>query len=70
MYNNLEAELARRKINKKELSKKTGIPYSTLISKMTSGKFTTDEAFFILDILKIDVAKIRELFATDNNKSA
>ena len=65
MYPNLEAEISRRNYSKFEFSKSIGIPYSTLIAQLSSGRFTTDEAFKIMDVLKIDTSKIRYLFATD-----
>lgn len=62
MHSNLEAEIARRGISKTELSNKANIPYSTLLNKISSGDFSTDEAFAIADILNIDESKLRELF--------
>lgn len=45
MYPNLRAELARRGITIKELSKRTGISYSTLAPKVRGfGSFSVDDA--------------------------
>ncbi|MPM62041.1 hypothetical protein SDC9_108907 [bioreactor metagenome] len=48
MYNNLEAEIARRKIKKRMIAKTIGRTYNTLNLKI-SGKFpfTYDEALII-----------------------
>lgn len=52
MYPNLETELGRRKISKKELSKLSGIRYNTLCDKcLEKFGFTLDEAVAISDVL-------------------
>lgn len=66
MYANLEAEMARRKITKKKLAERIDIPYQTLRSKFIGGKFSTDEAFKIIDALEMQASDIRYLFASES----
>lgn len=56
MFREVEAELARRGWSKKELAKKTGISYSSLLDKM-SGRtsFTFDECIEIKRAIQSDM---------------
>ena len=65
MYPNLNAEMARRGIVALILSERVGIPYSTLLSKL-SGKtsFTVGEAKKIKIALGTELS-IDELFASE-----
>lgn len=47
MYENLEAEIARAGITKREIAKFLGIHENTLAYKMDRGYFTVEEAFKI-----------------------
>lgn len=62
MYNNLEAEIVRKKVKKEQIAKKIGKTYNTLMLKM-SGKysFTYDEAILIQETYFPD-CNIKELF--------
>ncbi|WP_438521810.1 hypothetical protein [Clostridium sp.] len=62
MFNNLEAEIARKKINKKLIASTIGRSYSTLTSKI-SGKFpfTYDEALKIQEVF-FPECDIKDLF--------
>lgn len=63
MYPNLEAELARRSISKRNLSELTGIRYNTLCEKcLEKYGFTLDEAINIANVLK-NPMPIEQLFA-------
>lgn len=66
LYDNLNAELSRLKISKVELAESLGIPYSTLIHKISNGSFSIKEAFAIQDFLRERKAmyEIRYLFMT------
>lgn len=65
MYPNLEAELGRRKISKKELARLTGIRYNTLCDKcLEKFGFTLDEAVAISDVLGKPMP-IEDLFAKE-----
>lgn len=50
----LRAELARAGYTQKQLAKEIGTTEQTLVRKMRTGKFTTDEVNAITDILRID----------------
>ena len=48
MYRNLEAEMAREGITRKDLAETLGVRYATIIDKMKGRySFTLDEAFII-----------------------
>lgn len=65
MYPNLEAELGRKKISKKELAKLTGIRYNTLCDKcLEKYGFTLDEAVTVRKALG-NPMPIEELFAKE-----
>lgn len=50
MYNNLEAEMARNKITRKDLAVVLGVRYATIIDKLKGrSTFTLNEAFKIRD---------------------
>ena len=51
--NALRAEMARKRVTQKELSKAIGISEKTFISRMKRGFFGTDEAQIIVDTLKL-----------------
>lgn len=61
MYVQVDIELAAARMNRKELSEKTGIAYNTLLMKL-SGKspITLDESFIIKKALgtKIPIEKL------------
>lgn len=65
MFNQIEIEMARDRISKKDLSQKAGIKYDTLLYKLKgSAEFTRPE------MLKIQAAfsnhiPLEELFTTD-----
>lgn len=50
MYRNLEAEMARKNIPRKDLAELLGVRYATVIDKLKGkSRFTLDEAFKIKD---------------------
>lgn len=62
MYPNLEAELGRRKMSKKDLATLTGMRYNTLCDKCSEKfSFTLNEAIIISDVLG-NPMPIEELF--------
>lgn len=69
MHNNLEAEIKRKKINKKIIALKIGRTYNTLNLKI-SGKFpfTYDEALKIQEEFFPDI-ELKELFRQSPNKN-
>ena len=70
MYPNLEAELGRRKMSKKDLSVLTGIRYNTLCEKcLDKYGFTLQEAFDIGKALG-NPMPIEQLFERAANKPA
>lgn len=69
MLNNLEAEIVRKKINKKDVAKSINKTYITLMQKI-SGKypFTYAEAVQIQETFFPD-CDIKELFKSDQPKA-
>lgn len=64
MYPNLEAELARKKMTKKDLAELTGIRYNTLCEKcLEKYGFTLDEALIVKKALG-NPMEIEELFSS------
>ena len=52
MYKNLQAEMGRKNINRKQLSEMTGIKYSTISDKLNGRtKFDFDEALKIKNVV-------------------
>lgn len=70
MYNNLEAEIVRKKINKKDIAKKIGRTYNTLNLKI-AGKyqFTYNEALEIQESFFPEY-DFKKLFKKFDSKSA
>lgn len=69
MFPVLNGEMGRKGINKLALSKKTGIPYSTLIPKLSGeSEIKLSEARAIKSALGTDKS-IDELFSTDEEES-
>ena len=62
MFNNLEAELKRKRVTRVNLAEGIGISTTALSAKLNGkNRFTLDEAFAIQDFLGVDI-DIRELF--------
>ena len=65
MYPNLKAELARRRMNVKDLSEQTGIGLTGLYARMRGdAELSFSEALKIKNVLGVDMS-LEELFATD-----
>lgn len=63
MYKQVEVALLISNISKKELAKKLGISYNTLLLKLRGvSKFTLDEAFMVKGLLGLEES-IDELFS-------
>lgn len=69
MYNNLEAELRRKKILRKDLAKKLNLTIGTISQKL-NGKapITLKEALAIKDFLNVDIP-LEKLFDFEKIKS-
>ncbi|MCX0353344.1 helix-turn-helix domain-containing protein [Clostridium perfringens] len=69
MYNNLEAELRRRKILRKDLAKKLNLTIGTISQKL-NGKapITLKEALAIKDFLNVDIP-LEKLFDFEKIKN-
>jgi DNA-binding phage protein len=65
MFPNLKAELARRRMNMKDLSEQTGIPLGGLYARLRGdAELTFKEAINIRNTLGVDMT-LEELFATE-----
>ncbi len=69
MYPQVDIELVKSKMTRKDLAAKTGISYNTLLLKL-AGKsiITLGEAFAIRDALASDI-KIEDLFRADTREA-
>ena len=70
MYPTLNAELARRSLNKRKLAQKTGINYTTLVSKLNGkGVLTLPDMRKIKDVIGTNMP-MEELFAEETGQPA
>lgn len=70
MYRNLEAEMAREGITRKDLAETLGVRYATIIDKMKGRySFTLDEAFIIRNKFFPHLS-FEYLFERDENQTA
>ncbi|SHF15433.1 helix-turn-helix transcriptional regulator [Clostridium fallax] len=69
MYNNLEAELRRKKILRKDLAKKLDVTIGTISQKL-NGKapINLDEALVIKEFLDVDIP-LEKLFEFEETKN-
>ena len=70
-HRNLEAELARKNISKRDFAKHLQIDYSTLFRKLAGqSPFTIAEAFKTIRLLETDTTAIEYLFESATDKPA
>lgn len=70
MYRNLEAEMARNKVTKKDIAKLLGVRYATVLDKMNGKyRFYYDEALAIKKAFFPNL-NIEYLFDSEENKTA
>ena len=70
VYPTLNAELARRSMNKRKLAERTGINYTTLVSKLNGkGVLTLPDMRKIKDVIGTNIS-MEELFAEETDKPA
>ncbi|MDU1115291.1 MAG: helix-turn-helix transcriptional regulator [Clostridium butyricum] len=68
MYNNLEAELKRKKILRKDLAEGLNLTISTVSQKLNGkANLTLPEALAIKKFLKVDIP-LEKLFAFEDDK--
>ena len=68
MFSQIEIEMARDRISRKELAHKTGIRYDTLLYKLKGTvEFTRPEMLKIQSAFSVHVP-LEELFATDDDQ--